>query len=603
MHNTAFFYGTLLRPDIIRRVVNNDAKHLTAAPAILLNHTRLRVQGRDYPAVVPSDAAQAQLFGNQLLTPEQRAVQGILVFGITKQDFAFLDAFEGEDEYTRELLPVHQIGSELALDDLQISPDVHSLPTGQETVVTAGVYIWCGSYKELEPQPWSFDNFVRQHASQWESGDGHVYTSRQASDFGHDMKKDFGMAPEWFNINHGSYGTVPLRVIEYAEKLGREANAKPDAWFKGGIEEKVLQVRQKLAELVNADLEECVMVVNATHGVNHALRNFAFNEGDVIVVNQTTYGAVQLTAQYFHDVRPQPEISVIDWTFPMTLDAIVEKFRAHLQAIPRKEGQRVIAIIDAISSAPGLLLPWERLCHVCKELNVWSLVDAAHAIGQVQIDLHKADPDFWVSNCHKWLYSRAGSALFYVPRRNHHIMKSSFPTSWAYRPLKDVTDWTAHFNAQFSTNGGTDTIDFVPYLSIAEALRFRQDIGGEKAIISYCHFLALHGGRLAAEVLGTRVMDEDGSLTANMVNILLPLPVLPEQTPAQLTERVLQFKMRGISDNMAIQTLVHDNKWWWRASAQIWNELSDFKHGANWYKARCEEFQLADEKASAERTE
>jgi len=50
-------------------------------------------------------------------------------------------------------------------------------------------------------------------------------------------------------------------------------------------------------------------------------------------------------------------------------------------------------------------------------------------------------------------------------------------------------------------------------------MRFRQQIGGEKAINSYCHFLALHGGRLAAEILGTTVMDEDGSLTANMVRL------------------------------------------------------------------------------------
>jgi hypothetical protein len=179
----------------------------------------------------------------------------------------------------------------------------------------------------------------------------------------------------------------------------------------------------------------------------------------------------------------------------------------------------------------------------------------------------------------------------WISTRNHHIIKSSFPTSWRYQPLANVTDWTAHFNAQFSTNGTTDTIDYVPYLTVTEALRFREEIGGEKAITSYCHFLALHGGRLAAEVLGTRVMDEDGSLTANMVclnasfpfamtradpsqvNILLPLPVHPKSTRDELSARAECFKLRGIEDNMAIQTLVHDGKWWWRASAQIWNEV------------------------------
>lgn len=60
-------------------------------------------------------------------------------------------------------------------------------------------------------------------------------------------------------------------------------------------------------------------------------------------------------------------------------------------------------------------------------------------------------------------------------------------------------------------------MDFVPYMTVSEALAFREDIGGEKTIGAYCHFLALHAGRRMAEIWGTRVMDEDGSLTAHMV--------------------------------------------------------------------------------------
>jgi len=77
---------------------------------------------------------------------------------------------------------------------------------------------------------------------------------------------------------------------------------------------------------------------------------------------------------------------------------MVDKFRAHLKAIPRRDSsQRVIAIIDAIASMPGVLMPWERMVQVCKEENVWSLVDAAHAIGQIPLDVHKADPDFLIT--------------------------------------------------------------------------------------------------------------------------------------------------------------------------------------------------------------
>ena len=63
------------------------------------------------------------------------------------------------------------------------------------------------------------------------------------------------------------------------------------------------------------------------------------------------------------------------------------------------ERPKIIVVLDALSSNPGLLIPWERIVEFCKSHeNVWTLVDAAHAIGQiVGIDLNKTQPDFFIS--------------------------------------------------------------------------------------------------------------------------------------------------------------------------------------------------------------
>lgn len=59
---------------------------------------------------------------------------------------------------------------------------------------------------------------------------------------------------------------------------------------------------------------------------------------------------------------------------------------------------KIVAIIDSISSNPGALMPWREMVTISKKEGVWSVVDAAHSIGQeVGIDLDEAQPDFWVS--------------------------------------------------------------------------------------------------------------------------------------------------------------------------------------------------------------
>jgi hypothetical protein len=58
-------------------------------------------------------------------------------------------------------------------------------------------------------------------------------------------------------------------------------------------------------------------------------------------------------------------------------------------------------------------------------------------------------------------------------------------------------------------------------MTIADAIKFREDIGGEERIMQYNHTLAVQGGRRLRKLWGTDIMEnaklEDGELTAAMV--------------------------------------------------------------------------------------
>lgn len=115
--------------------------------------------------------------------------------------------------------------------------------------------------------------------------------------------------------------------------------------------------------------------------------------------------------QYLSDIPPHPTISQFTVTFPAIPASIIAKFQEHLRALLRLKG-KVVAVIDSIVSTPGVLMPWKEMVKACKEENVWSVVDAAHSVGQEpDINLDEAMPDFWVSVSTYCLLSNDGLTL------------------------------------------------------------------------------------------------------------------------------------------------------------------------------------------------
>ena len=81
----------------------------------------------------------------------------------------------------------------------------------------------------------------------------------------------------------GSYGSLPRPVMEACVKMSYEIESNPDRFMRFTYPPLLKEVRTKVAAVVGADADECVIVTNTTHGINTVLRNFEWNEGDVIV--------------------------------------------------------------------------------------------------------------------------------------------------------------------------------------------------------------------------------------------------------------------------------------------------------------------------------
>jgi hypothetical protein len=178
---SAFFYGTLMHPKILKRVLHNDASHLQICPAILMDYTRHKVKFADYPAILPCERSRT-LLGREL-TQEENSVRGTLVTGFTAMDIMFLDVFEG-DQYVRLEVYVHPLGrltpvpSDAAVTSSEATAEgpgclipaaLPPLPSASELAqpIPAQTYVWCLDDGGLEKELWSFDEFVSKNAYKW----------------------------------------------------------------------------------------------------------------------------------------------------------------------------------------------------------------------------------------------------------------------------------------------------------------------------------------------------------------------------------------------------------------------------------------------------
>lgn len=214
------------------------------------------------------------------------------------------------------------------------------------------------------------------------------------------MRSHFQYDPSYIPLNHGAFGTYPKIVRDRLRYFQDLSESRPDDFFRFKLAGLLDPARGAIADFLGVDAGECVFLPNATTGINTVLRSLVFEKGDVIVYFSTIYGACEKTVGYLKETTPVESVK-IPLSYPLGDDEVVIKLQDKIGAL-KSEGRRArVAIFDTVSSLPGVRVPWERLVKVCREEDTLSLVDGAHGIGHIRLDLGQVQPDFFVSNCHK----------------------------------------------------------------------------------------------------------------------------------------------------------------------------------------------------------
>ncbi|KAM7190065.1 putative aminotransferase family protein [Naviculisporaceae sp. PSN 640] len=400
------------------------------------------------------------------------------------------------------------------------------------------------------------------------------------------------------------------------------AEARPDPFILYEYFDLLEQSQSAVAKLLKAPRETVVFVPNASVGVNTVLRNMVWDDDlqDEILHFDTIYGGCGNTVDYIVESSyGRVSSRAIHLSYPCEDLEIVAAFQAAVEA-SRRDGKRPkICIFDVVTSVPGVRFPFEAITVACRQAGILSLVDGAQGIGMVDLNLSETDPDFLVSNCHKWLHVPRGCAVLYVPVRNQHLMRSTLPTSHGFVPKPRPGEFVVGRQVPVPTTSSSQflnnfnfvgTLDNSPYLCVKDSIQWREEVlGGEKRILAYQRELARKGGKLVADALGTTVMENQAGTLTNCAMVNIPLPfgiisdgtvsaedrdkvsrqlggredgrvhyVVPREQTGQVTAWIKQTLMKEY--NTFIMIFPYHDRWFARISAQVYLDESDFEWAA-----------------------
>ena len=241
------------------------------------------------------------------------------------------------------------------------------------------------------------------------------------------MLKDlFLLDPQVIFLNHGSFGACPLPVFKKYQSWQKQLERQPVQFLGIELDKYLLQSRQVLGEYVHASANDIVYIPNATHGVNIVARSLQLNPGDEILSTDHEYGACNFAwdficqktgAKYRHQAIEVPTTNQQE---------IVDQL---WQAVTLRTK---VIFISHITSPTSLTLPIQLVAQRAHEEGIITIIDGAHAPGQLSVDLVSLQVDFYIGNCHKWMLSPKGAGFLYARHEVQNLIEPLI-VSWGYQ--------------------------------------------------------------------------------------------------------------------------------------------------------------------------
>ncbi len=344
------------------------------------------------------------------------------------------------------------------------------------------------------------------------------------------LRDHFLLDPDVVFLNHGSFGATPRPVFEVYQQWQRRLERQPVQFLGSDIGGYLATARAALGNYLHVAANDLVYVPNATFGVNVVTRSLRLGPGDEVLTTDHEYGACERAWRYMSRERG---FALVRRSIPLPLttpEAIVEALWAGVS--PRT---RVI-FLSHITSPTAVRFPVEAICARARAAGILTVIDGAHAPGQIPLDLVAVGADFYAGNCHKWLCAPKGAGFLYArPEVQPLIEPLIIGWGWSDEPpAAGSLSFGSSFLDYLQYPG---TKDYAAYLAVPAAIDFQAQHDWP-TVRTRCH-------TLAAEAIGR-------------IEALTGLPSLYPQPPGDFYRQMAAAALPPIADLPAFKQRLYD---------------------------------------------
>ena len=379
-----------------------------------------------------------------------------------------------------------------------------------------------------------------------------------------DLADHWSLDPAVAVLNHGSFGACPTEILAEQTRLRTLIEANPTGFYFNERPALWRQAIEVLARFMNADPAGLAFETNATAAVNTVLKSLTFKPGDEILVLDHAYQACRNTVEL---VAAKSGARVMPVALPFPPESEEQVVSLILAAVTSRTR---LAMIDAVTSPTALRLPFERLTRELEGRGVDVLLDAAHGVGIVPLDVGTLGAAYVVTNCHKWLCTPKAAGVLWVRADRRHLIRPLI-TSHGFSAGGEAPE---RFRVEHDWPG---TIDPTPWLCVPKAIEYLGGLvpGGWPGIMARNHALAIEARDLLSDAVGATSRVPDGMI-ASMTTIAIA-PDADARRSALTADPLMTRLLAEYGIQVVVFSWPMHRARYLRVSAALYNGLDEYR--------------------------